>query len=122
MAENKGKIDVEKAMEFLGDHIDAETGSDGFQRRYVLCGHVDNDPKGVAGIRLAGRFIRAARSRERPRRPPWPKEMKMWARMGHPCGEDFLAAPFAAAHPEFAWQLPYLRDMKANPWTLFAGK
>jgi len=43
------------------------------------------------------------------------KDMRLVARMGHPCGEDFLAKPFLAAHPEFAWQEPYLRDMKAGP-------
>jgi len=39
--------------------------------------------------------------------------------MGHPCGEDFLAKPFLASHPAYAWQEPYLRDMKAGPWTEF---
>ena len=42
------------------------------------------------------------------------KEMKMVTQTGHPCGEDFLAKPFLAAHPEYAWQEPYLRDMKAG--------
>jgi len=120
MAENKGKIDAEKAMEFLGDHIDASTGTTAANAN-VLCGHVDNDPKGSPelgwpsfhpGGAVQGKVTTAALA----------KEMKMWARMGHPCGEDFLALPFIAAHPEFAWQLPYLRDMKAHPWTLFQGK
>src|SRR5260370_41626590 len=47
------------------------------------------------------------------------KERRIMARMGHPCGGDFLAKPFLAAHPEYAWQEPYLRDMKAGPWTEF---
>ena len=42
-------------------------------------------------------------------------------RAGHPCGEDFLAAPFLAAHPEFAWQKPILHDMIAGPWTTFTA-
>jgi hypothetical protein len=41
------------------------------------------------------------------------------ARYGHPCGIDFLAEAFLKAHPEYAWQAPLLRDMKAGPWTLF---
>jgi len=45
--------------------------------------------------------------------------MSLWARAGHPCGEDFLAKPFLAAHPEYAWAAPILRDMKAGPWTEF---
>ena len=47
------------------------------------------------------------------------KEMRFMARMGHPCGGNFLAKPFLAAHPEQAWQEPYLLDMKAGPWTEF---
>jgi len=41
--------------------------------------------------------------------------------MGHPGGDDFLAAPFFKKHPEYAWQGKYLRDMKAYPWTLFSA-
>jgi hypothetical protein len=42
--------------------------------------------------------------------------------MGHPGGDDFLAAPFLKQHPEYNYQAKYLRDMKAYPWTLFAAK
>jgi hypothetical protein len=40
---------------------------------------------------------------------------------GHPCGEDFLAAPFLAAHPEYGYLKPILKDMKAGPWTTFSA-
>jgi hypothetical protein len=41
---------------------------------------------------------------------------------GHPCGLEFHAAEFLEQHPEFAWQQPLLRDLKANPWsTVSAG-
>jgi hypothetical protein len=42
--------------------------------------------------------------------------------MGHPSGDDFLAKPYFAKHPEYKWMSPYLRDMKAYPWTLFSAK
>lgn len=45
--------------------------------------------------------------------------MSMMARRGHPCGTDFLAAPFLKAHPEYNWMAPALEDMKAGPWTEF---
>jgi hypothetical protein len=35
---------------------------------------------------------------------------------------DFLAAPFFTAHPQFKWQAKYLHDMKSNPWTLFGAR
>ena len=28
---------------------------------------------------------------------------------------------YAEGHPEFSWQKPLLRDMKAGPWTVFAA-
>jgi hypothetical protein len=46
-------------------------------------------------------------------------KMSFIGRAGHPCGESFLAAPFLAAHPEFAWQKSILHDMIAGPWTTF---
>jgi len=48
-------------------------------------------------------------------------KMSFVARAGHPCGEDFLAEPFLEQHPEYSWQKPLLRDMKAGPWTVFAA-
>ena len=45
--------------------------------------------------------------------------LSFWACMGHACGEPFRAEPFLAAHPDFAWQKPILRDMPADKWTMF---
>jgi hypothetical protein len=39
--------------------------------------------------------------------------------VGHPCGADFHAKEFLAAHPEYSWETPALRDMPAGPWTEF---
>ncbi len=119
MEEYKGRIDAETGKRFEGDHFDASTGKRASNGN-VLCGHIDNDPRGwppnwgpycPAGA-VQGKVTTAALA----------KDMKFWARMGHPCGEDFLAAPFLAKHPEYKWQEKYLRDMKANPWTLFEAK
>jgi len=45
--------------------------------------------------------------------------MSFDARIGHPCGENFDAAKFLAAHPEYSWQASALTDMNAGPWTEF---
>jgi len=50
------------------------------------------------------------------------KDMKLWAHMGHPCGEDFIGEKFYKAHPEYAWQSKYLTNMLSYPWTLFSAK
>lgn len=120
MEEYKGYIDVEDGKLFEADHVDVTTGREGFNSN-VLCGHVDEDPKGTPEFSWAP-FSPAGSVQGKVTSTALVKEMKMWAHMGHPCGRDFIAAEFLKEHSEFAWQKPYLRDMKAMPWTLFEAK
>ena len=117
LKENKGKIDVDLAEKMLGDHVDSY-----HQRRETnertLCGHVDSSPRGIE-IWGWGPYFPGGAVQGKATDSEMTKEMKLVARAGHPCGEDFLAKPFLAAHPEYAWQAPYLHDMKAGPWTEF---
>jgi hypothetical protein len=115
--ENKGKIDATLAEQWLGDHFDSYDKKEGADER-TLCGHVDVSSRGIPhwdwgpyypGGAVQGKVTDSTMTRE----------MRLEAHAGHPCGEDFLAKPFLAAHPEYAWQAPYLQDMKAGPWTLF---
>jgi Phospholipase B len=115
--ENKGKLDVALAQQMLGDHVDTfEKKTEANER--TLCGHVDGTARGVAiwgwGPNYPGGAVQGKATDSN-----MTKQMRLVARLGHPCGEDFYAQPFLAAHPEFAWQAPYLRDMKAGPWSLF---
>jgi len=116
----KGKLDAATGKTIEGDTFDALTGKDS-PDRCVIDGHIDLDPRG---------------SPEWNEGPYWPmgavqgkvtttdlaKNMQFWAHMGHPHGDDFLAASYFAKHPEYKWMSPYLRDMKAYPWTLFSAK
>jgi hypothetical protein len=120
MAEYKGKINAESGRKFEEDHVDAATGTAAANAN-VLCGHADADPKGVPEFAWAP-FFPGGSVQGKVTTAALAKDMKMWARMGHPCGEDFLAAPFFAKHPEYKWQEKFLKDMKGNPWTLFEGK
>ncbi len=115
--ENKGKIDVSLAQQMLADHVDSFEKKTQADDR-TLCGHIDTTVRGVSiwgwqpyypGGAVQGKATDSSMA----------KEMRLVARLGHPCGEDFLAAPFLAAHPEYAWEAPYLRDLKAGPWTQF---
>src|SRR5277367_6101630 len=117
LKENKGKIDVNLAEKMLGDHVDSYHQKPESNER-TLCGHVDSSPRGVDVWGWTPYFPGGA-VQAKATDSSMTKEMKMVARVGHPCGEDFLAKPFLAAHPEYAWQEPYLRDMKAGPWTEF---
>jgi hypothetical protein len=117
--ENRGKIDVALAQQMLADHQDTYAKTTDPNER-VLCGHVDSSERGVAqwgwtpyypGGAVQGKATDSNLA----------KQMRLVARMGHPCGADFAAKPFLAAHPEYDWQAPYLRDMPAGPWTRFAS-
>ena len=117
MKESKGEIDVKMAEKFVADHYDS------YQKKVdpgdrSLCAHGDLSARGeplwewppyYPGGAVQGKVMDATMA----------EEMSFYARMGHPCGMDFLVAPFLKAHPEFAREAPLLRDMKAGPWTLF---
>src|SRR3989338_2864965 len=117
---HKGKVNAELAKEFEGDHFDALAGKEQMNR-CVICGHNDRDPIGTAEFSWPP-FFPAGAVQGKITTTSLAKEMKLWARMGHPCGEDFLAKPFFELHPEFAWQGKFLRDMKGQPWTMFEAK
>src|SRR5579863_4255662 len=113
----KGKIDVEIAKAFLSDHFDSFDKKEQADER-SLCGHVEVTARGVKewgweGYNPGGAVQgKATDSR-------MAANMSFVARAGHPCGADFWAADFLEHHPEYAWQKPLLRDMKAGPWTTF---
>lgn len=117
MKENKGKIDVDLAEKFEGDHFDAYTKKDGADGR-TLCGHSDVSAKGDKGWDVAP-FDPMGAVQGKATDSKMAAQMSMVARAGHPCGENFYAKPFLAKHPEFNWQAPELRDMIAGPWTEF---
>lgn len=116
----KGKLDAETGKQVEADHIDASNGKNA-NNRCVICGHIDEDMKGCAEWGLTpyypfgavqGKVTTAALA----------KDMKIWAHMGHPCGEDFVGEKFYKQYPQYAWMSKYLSTMKAYPWTLFAAK
>jgi hypothetical protein len=119
MTENKGSIDVTLAQAFLGNHEDSFTGKTAPSTR-TLCGHTDADPKGVpewgdAPYDPEGAVTGKVTDSD------LAANLTLIARAGHPCGEDFIAAPFLAKHAEFGYLKPILRDMKAGPWTQFSA-
>ena len=117
MQKHYGQLDTTLAEAYLSDHYDSFDKKIEAGKR-SLCGHEetssigepvwDNPPFAASGA-VTGKVMDAKMA----------EKMSFIARSGHPCGEDFFAAPFFAAHPEFAWQKPILHDMKAGPWTAF---
>jgi Phospholipase B len=118
MKQEKGKIDVATAQEFLSDHADSFESDKPQADERSLCGHVDASSRGVKEWDWAP-FNPGGAVQGKATDSKMAAEMSFVARAGHPCGADFLAADFLERHPEFSWQKPLLRDMKAGPWTTF---
>jgi hypothetical protein len=116
--EAKGKIDVDMAERFLSDHVDSFESDKPQADERTLCGHVDASSRGVKewgwDAYNPGGAVQGKASDSK-----MAANMSFVARAGHPCGADFTAADFLERHPEFSWQKPLLRDMKAGPWTTF---
>lgn len=117
MASSKGRINVTLAEQFLGSHEDSYTGKVNADSR-SLCGHVDRDPRGVPEWD-EGPYAPEGAVTGKVSDSEMAAHLSLVARAGHPCGEDFIAAPFFKAHPEYDYLKPVLKDMKAGPWTTF---
>jgi hypothetical protein len=118
MAERRGKIDVEAGKRFLADHVDTRNGSTSACGR-TLCGHIESDPAGAPEWDWPP-FYPGGACQSKVTDSQLAADLSFWAFMGHACGESFHAKPFLAAHPEFSWQRPFLRDMPATTWTKFS--
>jgi hypothetical protein len=113
----KGRIDVESAKRFMGDHYDVVAGRD-VPDKHALCGHIDIDSTGIREWSTAPYFPTGAVS-GKATDASLARGLQFWARTGHPCGEGFRAGPFLEKHPEYAWQAEFLKDMPGHPWSLF---
>lgn len=115
MKEHRGKIGAEEAKAFLADTYDEVHKKTGASLS-TLMAHGETDPRPLD-----------------PDSPPYAptgtvnakvvtadlaKRMKFWARIGFPDGSTFVVKPYLAAHKNFAWLTPYLKDIAINPWTL----
>jgi Phospholipase B len=119
MAEAKGRIDVALAEQFLADHEDSYAGKvDAGQRS--LCGHVDKVKEGIPEWEWAPYYPGGAVT-GKVADSDMAANLSLIAHAGHPCGDDFLAAPFLDAHPEYSYLKPVLKDMPSEPWTKFAA-
>jgi Phospholipase B len=113
----RGRIDVAVAEQFLSAHEDSYTGKVNPDSR-SLCGHIDRDPRGVPEWG-DGPYYPDGAVTGKVTDSDLAAKIGLIAHAGHPCGEDFLAAPFLAAHPEYTYLKPILKDMPSGPWTEF---
>lgn len=117
MKQSKGKIDVALGEKFMADHYDVVLKKEEPTER-TLCGHVDTSPRGIPEWEW-GPFYPGGAVQGKVMDDAMAAALSFRARIGHPCGADFIAEPFQKNRPEYAWQKPILGDMKAGPWTTF---
>ena len=108
---------IEMAKKFLADHHDAFSGQD-TPNRNTLCGHVELDARGAPEWEL-GPYYPTGAYDGKVTDSSLATEGAFWAHWGKPCDTDFNASSFLTQHPEYSWQQPRLKDIKAYPWTLF---
>jgi hypothetical protein len=118
MEENKGKIDLAAAQRFLADHFDTFDKKTGPDER-TLCGHIDLSPRGAQPWQPPYGIAGAVQNKAAD--AAMAEKLSLAAAAGHACGISFNAAEHLRRHPEFAWQSPFLRDLKAHPWTTFTA-
>jgi hypothetical protein len=120
LKENEGKVDLAFAKAYLSDHYDSyERRADAPSER-TLCGHVDLSPRGMGDWFAA--FGPAGTVQSKAADAGMVKRMALEAAVGHPCGTTWRAAPHLAAHPDYAWTKPLMRDLVASPWTPFEAR
>jgi hypothetical protein len=117
MAQYKGKIDIDVAKAFEADKYDVIEKRDGPTER-SLCGAVEESPRGIPEWDWAP-YYPGGTVQAKVMDTAMAGSLEMWAAMGRPCAPDFLAEPFLARRPQFAWMRGLLRDMKSEPWTRF---
>jgi hypothetical protein len=118
MKEYKGKIDIESAKAFMGDHYDMLRKEEK-AGRFSLCGHLDEDEAGTDGISWSAAYVPSGAVQSKATDGNLAENMQLWAIMGHPCGQPFNAKSFLDSHPKYDFQKEFLRDMPSQVWTLF---
>jgi hypothetical protein len=120
MKDYKGKINIESAKAFMGDHYDMNRKQER-AGRFSLCGHLDEDEAGTKGISWDAAYFAAGAVQGKATDSNLAKNMQLWAIMGHPCGQSFMAKSFLDLHPEYNFEKDYLKDMPGHEWTLFSA-
>jgi len=114
MRQHKGKITLDLAKQFEGEHFDTYLGQERLGAR-SLCAHWDYettdpteppyDPSGTVDAKVVDSQMA--------------KNMSFAARWGSGCGTPFDAPAFLAQHPQFDWMTGILRSRESHPWANF---
>ncbi len=119
MLEHYGKIDVEIAKRMLADHYDMYLEKEKPGSR-TICGHHELDDGSVPlsrgayypGGAVDGKVVDSEMA----------KNWRFWAKWGSSCDIGFNANEFLEKRTQYDWLRGYLKDLPAEPWTIFPVK
>jgi len=120
MKEHYGKINVELAKKMLADHYDAYLGKENPSSR-TICGHCELEDGSIPGI-WSHAYLPAGAIDGKVVDSDMAKNWQFWAKWGSPCGIGFNAKKFLEKHTQYDWLEGYLKDIPAEPWTIFPVK
>jgi hypothetical protein len=114
-----GKIDVEIAKRMLADHYDMYLEKENPSSR-TICGHLELDDGRIPGSR--GAYLPAGAVDGKIVDSNLAKNWQLWAKWGSSCDIGFDAEEFLEEHTQYDWLQGYLKDIPAEPWTIFPLK
>ena len=116
MKEHYGKIDIEIAKRMLADHYDMYLGKENPSSR-TICGHHELDDGSIPGSR--GAYYPGGATDGKVVDSNLAKNWQFWAKWGSSCDIGFDAEEFLEKHTQYDWLQGYLKDLPAEPWTIF---
>jgi len=119
MKKHFGKIDVEIAKQMLADHYDVYLEKENPSSR-TICGHHELDDGSIPGSR--GAYYPGGAIDGKVVDSNLAKNWQLWARWGSSCDISFDAKQFLEKHTQYDWLEGYLKDLPAEPWTIFPVK
>jgi hypothetical protein len=118
LAEHSGKIDAELARKLLADHYDVYERQEKPGLR-TICGHGEWDDGRIPGAVPWGAYCPAGALDGKVVDAQMARNWQFWAKWGSSCDRDFRAEQFLQEHTQYDWLKGYLKDLPAEPWTVF---
>jgi len=119
MKEHYGKIDTEIAKRMLADHYDVYLQKENPCSR-TICGHHELDDGSIPSSR--GAYYPGGATDGKVVDSDMAKNWRFWAKWGSSCDIGFNAVEFLEKHTQYDWLRGYLKDLPAEPWTIFPVK
>jgi len=119
MKEHYGRIDVDIAKRMLADHYDVYLQKENPSGR-TICGHAELDDGSIPGS--WGAYLPGGALDGKVVDSNLAKNWQFWAKWGSSCDIGFDAKEFLERHTQYDWLQGYLKDLPAEPWTIFPIK